>query len=168
MIVGLSGPAGCGKTTHADALMDYAERHLGYNSLRLPFAGPLKRIAMSMGWNGKKDEKGRRLLQILGTECGRECIGPNVWVDLWHQEAIKKGVCTLVVADDVRFDNEVEAVRALGGTVVKLQGEGYDMGQEANQHASERVPEASDIIWHSSNTRDPYELAQYLLGDMRK
>lgn len=162
MIVGLTGRAGVGKSTHALALINYAEHHMGIQGGIYPFAGPLKRIAMSMGWNGKKDEKGRRLLQILGTECGRECIGEDVWVNLWRDQVRGCPMGWVAVADDVRFDNEVEAIHALGGLVVQLRGDGYAMTPEAEQHVSERVPEAYNVTWERSNTRDPYELAKYL------
>lgn len=77
----------------------------------LPFAGPLKEVAYFMGWNGQKDEKGRKLLQLLGTECGRRCIDENIWVNKWQAKALDFSQTDVVlVADDLRFQNELECV----------------------------------------------------------
>jgi len=76
-IIGITGKAGSGKSTVAACLM--AElRNRFYPARRLAFADPLKSICRQMGWNGVKDKRGRRLLQIIGTEAGRECIGQDV------------------------------------------------------------------------------------------
>ena len=82
---------------------------------------------------------------MLGTECGRQCIDQNIWVNKW-KEKVEKVISPLVggmiylspvvIADDVRFDNEALAVKELGGMVVELvtpsQNEGVD-----DKHASE-------------------------------
>ena len=53
-------------------------------------------------------------MQTLGTEWGRECIGPEVWVDVWKSNVQKwlDGGLNVVV-DDMRFPNEWDAVKAL-------------------------------------------------------
>ena len=61
----ISGLARSGKDTLADILLDFGYR-------KDHFAADLKRIATThMGWDGLKDERGRVLLQQLGTEVGR-------------------------------------------------------------------------------------------------
>jgi hypothetical protein len=67
-------------------------------------AKPLKDIAIQMGWDGKKDKRGRRLLQNLGTECGRH-YNPNMWTDKWL-EHYRNRTTSVVICDDVRFFNE--------------------------------------------------------------
>ena len=74
LLFGIHGPAGSGKTTMAKGLIGALLNHDDATHTILPFAKPVKDVARNMGWNGEKDEKGRRLLQLLGTECGRECI----------------------------------------------------------------------------------------------
>lgn len=125
--IGISGPIGSGKSTLAQiinkALYDIdPERFV----LILPITFKIKEVARSLGWNGEKDEKGRRLLQLLGTEVGRECIGERVWIDNWFNEALKwwrlvggPSKCT-VIADDIRFPNEAEYILSLGGSVIKV------------------------------------------------
>lgn len=117
-IIGIHGLAGVGKTSLADRLCR-TSRTAGLSPAITPFAEPVKSFAKAMGWDGRKDAKGRRLLQLIGTECGRECIGPSVWVDQWEKTVLTRKA-DVVVADDVRFVNEAVKVRELGGLLVKV------------------------------------------------
>ena len=59
---------------------------------------------------------GRHILQTLGTEFGRNCIHPDVWLMSWEHRArqlLEAGHS--VVADDIRYANEAAMVRRLGG-----------------------------------------------------
>lgn len=58
----------------------------------------------------------RHLMQTLGTQWGRECIDPDVWQRCWAHK-VEAYLCAglSVVCDDVRFVNEAQALRALGG-----------------------------------------------------
>lgn len=75
----------------------------------------------------------RKLMQLLGTECGRELIHPNIWVNSLF--AKRKEIKSKVVIDDyeeyqktypnwiisdVRFPNEVEAILSKGGIVIRI------------------------------------------------
>lgn len=126
-VIGIYANApGAGKSEVAGMLGEW-----GYESH--PFAAPLKHIvtyflrelgyshsnAADAVWNLKdmplEDVYGltpRHLLRTLGTEWGRDCVHPDVWVDAW-----KAKLPPLTVADDVRFPNEVHAIRAMGGVV---------------------------------------------------
>lgn len=126
MLVGLYGKAGAGKTTIAHAVT---------NSV-IAFAKPIKYIAeRCFGWDGKKDERGRRLLQVLGTEAGRE-YNPNIWID-YTITAYKLSSSNLVVIDDVRFQNEADAIIKESGIVLEVIGRGTDLGSNAS-HVSEQ------------------------------
>lgn len=122
-VIGFTGRAGVGKTTCAAALSQALKAHIdsALAVIVCPFSAPLKRFALDMGWNGVKDDKGRRLLQLLGTEVGRECIHEDIWVSKWleHTNAWRRAGC-LVIADDIRFNNEARAVRDLGGWVFEI------------------------------------------------
>jgi len=104
----------------------------------------------------------RYALQQLGTEYGRNCY-PNVWVDYALRVArilkdggfyydAKSGVRFLsqfesqldwvkpktdVVISDVRFLNEIDAIRAAGGIVWKINRPGAGLQGASAQHASE-------------------------------
>jgi hypothetical protein len=56
-------------------------------------------------------------MQTLGTEWGRDLIGPDLWVRAW-KAALPAGDVTV---DDCRFPNEVVAVEAEGGIVVRIE-----------------------------------------------
>jgi hypothetical protein len=147
-VIGFCGKAGCGKGTASEIIYNYRTKMIGgcYNAVGVfPLADELKRIAREeFGWDGNKDEKGRKLLQTLGTECGRMYGGENFWVDKW-QSAVYQWRCSvawqspnypIVICDDVRFDNEAQHIRDIGGHICKIEGRAYDMG-ENNNHASE-------------------------------
>lgn len=74
------------------------------------FADPLKKVALELGWDGKKDRKGRRLLQLLGTNVCRECICDDYWilkmVDFLHKENAK--TLDFLLIPDLRFPNEAK------------------------------------------------------------
>jgi hypothetical protein len=115
--LGICGADRSGKTTLAKAVAAELARS-GRSTLDVAFAHEVKLTAFRMGWNGKKDARGRRLLRLLGTECGRRCVGPDCWVELWARET--HSTAYPVLSDDLRFANEAEAVRARDGLVVRL------------------------------------------------
>jgi hypothetical protein len=73
----------------------------------------------------------RHMLQTLGTEWGRQCIHPEIWVRCWKGRADRFDA---VVADDVRFPNEAKMIKLLGGEMWRI-----DRPSAANtfDHASE-------------------------------
>ena len=99
-VIAIHGKMGSGKSTAAK----YIRRHT--MAVIKPFAKPIKDLAYYIGWDGLKDTKGRRLLQLLGTEVGRECIHPNIWVDKWQESLEDTGSYVVVICDDLRFQNE--------------------------------------------------------------
>ena len=120
--IGLIGLAGSGKDTAAKALIK-----AGY--YRMAFADELKQLAFEFGWNGEKDEDGRRLLQELGMIGRRYC--PNIWIQHVARLIAPKG--PPIVFTDVRFQNEADFVRSIGGVVVRI----VRPGQIAQNHESE-------------------------------
>ena len=131
MIIGITGKAGAGKTTAANMLI----KEFNNKAIIIPFAKPLKDFARKLGWNGKKDEKGRRLLQLLGTDVARKCIDEDIWVQHWKKfqeeydsfenlDGTKD--CDHYIADDVRFANEADFILGQKGLVIKIVGREYD------------------------------------------
>jgi len=121
-IVGITGRAGAGKTSFANYLVEVHTKIHGNSASIVPFAKPLKDIATSMGWDGNKDEKGRKLLQLLGTDCGRDCIDPDLWIKKWLKTIQGLPRDCLVIADDLRFDNEADMVRSQKGLIIRIAG----------------------------------------------
>ena len=63
----------------------------------------------------------RKLLQLLGTECGRQIIHPNIWVNaLFADYDTSSNYDSNWIITDVRFPNEVQAIKDKGGIVIKI------------------------------------------------
>lgn len=160
-IVGLCGRAGTGKSTLAQALV--AARGWARVSLAAPLRAMLRPLLSLVhadpDWLlgdqvGKTEELGllggitaRRLLQTLGTEWGRQVIGPTVWADLTRLRLQELRLeYRAAVVDDVRFPEEAAMIRALGGYVVEVARSGAAPAAAAvSGHASERGLPASAI-----------------------
>lgn len=155
-LIGLYSPAAqSGKTAVANVLATE-----GF--ARVPFAAPLKRMACEFLENlGYPEGEAarvvfvdkhevipqlgvtvRHLLQTLGTEWGRTCIDPDVWIHCWAAQARKH---QLVVADDVRFPNEAQAIIKRGGQLWKIVRPGLEHDRS---HASEGGLDDYDDFTH--------------------
>jgi hypothetical protein len=128
-----------GKDTAVDYLIS---KHGGY---RLSFAKALYDI-MSAAQEicGLPKEKDRRFLQIVGTEWGRE-RDPNIWVNIVINQIRRLGKDENIYISDLRFPNEVDALRKEGFTLVhinrpevtRLQTFSAENVGGSTQHASE-------------------------------
>ncbi|MGM4911401.1 deoxynucleotide monophosphate kinase [Rhizobium sp. 768_B6_N1_8] len=142
-VVAFTGPAGAGKSTATRYLV---ENH-GYTLVK--FAGPLKDMMRAIGLDERQIEGDlketpcellqgrtpRHAMQTLGTQWGRDCIGPSFWLKLWRERAVDiLAQAGRVVVDDCRFPNEAQAIRKLGGDIYKIEGRGGISGN----HESER------------------------------
>lgn len=154
-IIGIWSPAPqSGKTTIANMLT--SEAHFE----RVPFAGTLKEmmrvLLLDLGYSQTETTlfmRGdktcelrhdipttlRHALQTLGTEWGRMSIDRELWIKAWKGHVVRVFESPLrvdgIVVDDVRFPNEVEAIRDLGG----------DMWVVTRPEA-ERLPHASEAM----------------------
>lgn len=96
---------------------------------------------------------GRRYLQVYGTESHRDVFGQDFWVDALlptpdepGQEFEDDGVDVLAISD-VRFPNEAQRIRDLGGSVVRLVRGERPEAQAGPAHASE-AGVSDDLITH--------------------
>lgn len=174
-VVGLSGPAGCGKSHAAQVLID----GLGY--VKLPLAGPLKAMLRALpgithdhtdgalketplDW--MFDQTPRRLMQTLGTEWGRG-IDSEFWLQMWLRSAghvlNADSVHTPpgIVVDDVRFENEARFLQhRAGASVIFLDATAATtLTGTDQQHSSEReFDRVRDIADHVvTNRKDGHE-----------
>ena len=107
-VILISGKAEAGKTTAANMLKSFLENQ-GKTVVIIPYGQYVKDTAkMIWGWDGKKDEAGRQLLQWWGTDVVRQ-QDPSFWVDTVIRLArvIQNQVDYLIV-DDCRFVNEIQ------------------------------------------------------------
>ena len=138
MLVGFVGPAGAGKTTATNGMWGgwtstYPERWTRHR-----FAEPLKAMLGHLGLTDRHTDGDlkeapcdllggktpRWAMQTLGTEWGRNLIYPELWFDAWRRTLPGGNV----VVDDCRFPNEADAIRALGGVIVRIARPGYGAG----------------------------------------
>lgn len=142
-IIGVTGLIGSGKGTIADFLIEE-----GYT--KLSFADALKDAASkifgwdreliegstpeSRAWREEIDEwwaerletpdfSPRQALQKLGTEAMRMVFHDNIWVSVLERKIKQMAAseAVKVVIPDVRFPNEIECIKRLGGQIVRVQ-----------------------------------------------
>jgi len=131
-IIGLAGPARCGKNTLATYI---TEMHETDSVVELAFAAPIRYMTEALlGMEPEelercKDEpiegmtpdiSPRHIMQTLGTEWGRHTLGENFWVDIAEKKMhwyLDLWATNTVIFTDVRFDNEARMIRAAGGRI---------------------------------------------------
>lgn len=75
----------------------------------------------------KKNPEVRNLLQILGTEIGREMFGDGVWVEAARRRIRdQRDQGKNVVITGIRFQNELDMIFDEGGTSVWIERPGYE------------------------------------------
>ena len=131
--IGLIGLAGSGKDEAANGLYK-----LGY--YRVAFADRVKMLARSFGWDGKKDERGRALLQDLGMAARR--YNPDTWVEFVQ---FLEEDCKLVYTD-VRFQNEADYIRSKGGIIVRIVRPGIISGNHESELKQADIPADIEIV----------------------
>ena len=124
-LIALTGTAFSGKSTIAKELTRYGytrkkmSQTLKNMLLQIPGVteemteGSLKEIPQKV-LGGKTP---RYAMQSLGTEWGRDTIFRRIWLESWKRsiEGISK-----VVVEDLRFPNEAELIRELGGEIWRV------------------------------------------------
>jgi hypothetical protein len=159
MIIGLCGYKGSGKSVVAD----YLNKEHGFNrvnfkdalvdEMKEKFPNLIKEIAYSVSMLQQyeigigeslniedmfqmKPPLMRALMQEYGTEV-RRADNENYWVDKWKEKAVGN-----IVADDVRFNNERDAVLLAGGILIRVERPDITTG---GSHQSETEQEGFEV-----------------------
>lgn len=121
-IVTISGQAQHGKDFTANILKEYLEQERNASVLIIHYADYLKYLCTKLyNWDGKKDEKGRHILQYIGTEKART-NRPNIWVNVVHETLLAIGDdYDTVIIPDCRFPNEIERMREYKWEVIAIK-----------------------------------------------
>jgi len=162
LIVGICGAKQHGKGTIAAALTRFGFKEINFadalkRACSEAFAIPLDvfydnaRKESPLTEFGYPNESPRSILQHVGTELFRS-RWPNIWIDTWKRMAAGS---PRVVVSDMRFPNELEAVRAMKGYVIRVTRPGYGA---ADAHASEAHYSAFDVDWDVTNEGAPEDL----------
>lgn len=93
----------------------------------------------------------REYLQLYGTEGHREIFGDNFWVDQ-ALPADTEHTDRLLVVTDMRFPNEIERVRELGGVCVKV--ERYSNSNHSNHSSEQNLDNLIDIVLDNTGDLD--------------
>ena len=183
MIIGICGLIGSGKGTVADILVET------HNFKKLSFADKLKDgVATIFGWDramleGDTDESRqwrelkddfwsnetkmevtpRLVLQLFGTDCMRNGFDDGIWVSTIKKKLLENPTIDYVVPD-VRFANEVDMIRDIGGQVWEVKRgadpqwliEYESTGVEPTVHASEWkwIKSKKDLVIENDSTLD--------------
>ena len=104
----------------------------------------------SWGWR-EGEMTAREFMQFFGTDIMRK-IHPNVWTNACLNKITKEGSDLSVVAD-VRFPNEVEAIKRAGGKVLRLERDVHN-----DNHDSETALSADNYnhsnFWHVLDNKE--------------
>ena len=174
MIIGIAGFQGSGKDTIADYLQNL------YGFKRDSFAATLKdavaavfgwdrellegRTTQSRAWREQVDPwwadrlnmpnlTPRLVLQKWGTEVARKSWHDDTWIASLENKLNQTH--NDIVITDVRFPNEIQAVRRAGGIVIRVvrgpEPEWYDLAVETNSgtfnHMAQAYPEVHPSEW---------------------
>ena len=174
MIIGIAGFQGSGKDTIADYLQNI------YGFKRDSFAATLKdavaavfgwdrellegRTTQSRAWREQVDPwwadrlnmpnlTPRLVLQKWGTEVARKSWHDDTWIASLENKLNQTH--NDIVITDVRFPNEIQAVRRAGGIVIRVvrgpEPEWYDLAVETNSgtfnHMAQAYPEVHPSEW---------------------
>ena len=174
VLVGFAGRKGCGKTTAAKWL---AEDSFKIWSFATPIKAMLSALLSYQGFDDDEmrfllsdpvakedvlagfDRSPRYLMQTLGTEWGRKCVHADLWVRLVESRLTKTVglyIESHVVFDDVRFENEADMIRRLGGVIVHIERDGLPGGDD--YHASEAGIRrlVGDVVVKNSGDKDDF------------
>ena len=148
-IIAFGGAMTAGKTYAAS----YVAQHV-YNPTIAAFADEVKSIAMcSFGWDGQKDERGRRLLQVIGTEAGRE-YNPDIWVNKLERTVKPLMSDHTIIIHDCRFPNEVDWVRDNLGIAILIKSPYALLSGLSTTHASETAMYDANWSTFITNNKD--------------
>jgi len=143
-IIGLGHYSRTGKDTFANAAVAWFAANSKLRAKKIPFAWKLKQICHDLyAWDGMREPEfydtldgekfrdiplptiGKTPVEIwvaMGTPAVRQNVYERTWIDFLLKSDHQ---CDILVVPDVRFPNEVSAIRELGGTVQKIVRPGY-------------------------------------------
>lgn len=133
-VILLIGRAGVGKDESYKCIKNLYPR-----AERYAFADRLKVFAYEMGWDGRKDERGRKLLQGIGQTV--RAYKEGFWA-LKVAKAIENDMPDIAVITDCRFPNEIEIIKGYFRDVTTIR-------------IIRDVSEIDDISEHSLDDYEP-------------
>lgn len=142
-IICIAGKARHGKDTAANYMKKKIELS-GKKVLIMHYADLLKYICKTIfNWNGVKDEKGRQLLQYVGTDVIRQ-QAPDYWVDFVIGVLnMFYGDWDYVLIPDCRFPNEIERLKEAEFDTISVKIVRDDFVSELTSEQQEHISETA-------------------------
>jgi len=127
----------------------------------------------------------RKLLQLIGTECGRNVVHPNIWINSLfsdYKESLSDGWVPTYnnpdnhnldieaepiepnwIITDVRFKNEADAILERGGLVFRVnRPSDSDKDEHESETALDNYEEFSGFINNNGTIEDLIESVRFL------
>jgi hypothetical protein len=181
-IIGLGHYSRTGKDTFANACIEWLHNHTKLRCKKVPFAMKLKDVCHQLyAWAGLKDmafydspegEKYRDVvLPALGVtpvelwiKFGTPAVREQVYDGTWIDYVVKSDHdCDVLFIPDVRFPNEVKAVRDAGGVLNKVVRPGFGPRQSVADLALMGFT-GWDYIWGAHGDIDLLRVEAYKMG----
>lgn len=155
-VILLSGKAQSGKDYIANIIKQQLEEN-GNKVLVTHYADLLKYILKTFfNWDGKKDKKGRDLLQRVGTDVIRKKM-PDYWVNFISQMiSFFPNEWNYILIPDTRFPNEIEVMQKnpdVNVITIRINRVNFtpQLTLEQQQHPSETSLDEYDFDYYVSN-----------------
>lgn len=179
-LIGLTGPAGCGK----DTVRSMLEMHHGYHGLAL--SDPIRSMITSLLRTACADANHaharelkerpipglgvsyRHLAQTLGTEWGRETISPELWTSIAGMrmaELVSDNLGPInFVVSDIRFESEAQWLRQRGGVIWEIMRPRVQAVRAHTSEAGIAHAHISQTLCNDGNIADLHQCVQSALA----
>lgn len=150
MIIGISGKIGSGKTTVAELILAKDKRFESKS-----FVFKLKKIVALLTGSSYEDnitQEGKNKGSIFGKTLGelQQIIGTNVMRDNFDKDVWVKALFadynpdkSFWIISDVRFKNEADYIKQMGGIIVRIEGD--PAGVRANSKRDHTHPSETEL-----------------------
>jgi len=109
----------------------------------------------------KQEMTPRLLMQLIGTDCFRDIIHPNTWVNSLFNKYTKDSKW---VIDDVRFNNEYEAITKNEGIIIRVN---RDIDHDSHRSETELDNNKADYtIYNNGSIEDLTKQVNSILLDL--
>lgn len=168
-IIGIAGNARSGKDTVGGLLKDIFEKQ-GHNVRVVSFAAALRnelndfcmeKLGISSYTTDDAEKKIiRPFLVCWGTEI-RRAIDESYWIKALEHSMSNDVSDTLYIVTDLRFENEFNWIKSIGGHTVYLERDAIAPANEYECVNNKILYNLVDFVWEMPTTRDMKTLKEY-------
>lgn len=181
-IIGFGHRKRVGKDTASNFLMTHIK--LGAKRVRVVkgnFASKLKEVSCQLyGWAGLKEEsfynspEGEKLREVKLE--GLNLTPREIWIAVgnkmrdvhqgtWIDYVLHTTVADILIVPDVRYPNEVEAIKSLGGKIYKIVNDNVERTDDIADCALEGFDGWDGIILNNSNLHTLDEYIRFAIAE---